>query len=246
MARNDAMARSLDEQVEIETIDRRRARLVVIHPHPIVRWALHRIAEGRPDIVQIGEAASLDEAISVSLAVRPDVIIMDASQDSEQAWEVAAQLRTAYPNVGIVILSADGSDQSLFRALQAGASSFVAKSAPVHDVIAAIRGAGIAPSSFAAADLAVALRRSRESSERTALTAREREILFLLHDGLSVPEIAAQLYVSLSTAKTYVARLYDKLGARNRAQAFMAAIRLGLFDNRPHARHAGPKLAIVG
>jgi DNA-binding NarL/FixJ family response regulator len=108
-------------------------------------------------------------------------------------------------------------------------------------VVASIRSAALAPSSFSAAGLAAALRRRRETSERMALSPRESQILFLLRDGLSVPEIAAQLYVSLSTAKTYVTRLYDKLGARNRAQALMTAVRLGLFDTqpaRPHSRHA--------
>jgi DNA-binding NarL/FixJ family response regulator len=66
------------------------------------------------------------------------------------------------------------------------------------------------------------------------LSPREREILFLLRDGLSVPTIAERLFVSLSTAKTYVARLYEKLGARNRAQALMAAVRDGLFDDGAH------------
>ena len=229
---NDATARSLDELARIDTVDRVRVRLVVIHPQPIVRWALDRIAADRPDISMVGEAASFDEAISFSLAVRPDVLIIGASRETEPSWQCAARMRAAYPDVGIVILSADGSDQTLFRALHVGASALVAKSAPVQDVIAAIRAAAVAPSSFAAAGLAVALRRRRESSERTALSAREREILLLMHDGLSVPEIAAQLYVSLSTAKTYVGRLYDKLGARNRAQALMTGIRLGMCDDQ--------------
>lgn len=232
MRHSDITARSFDELARIDTVDRLRARLVVIHPQPIVRWALHRLASDRPDVAEVGEAASLDEAISVARAVRPDVIIIDASLESEQSWQCAAQLRAACPKLGIVILSADDSDQTLFRALRAGASAFVAKSAPVQDVIAAVRGAAVAPSSFAAAGLAVALRRRRESSERTALTAREREILLMMHDGLSVPEIAAQLYISLSAAKTSVARLYEKLGARNRAQALMTAIRFGMCDDR--------------
>ena len=75
-------------------------------------------------------------------------------------------------------------------------------------------------------------------NERIGAEPARDEILFLLHDGLSVPEIAAQLYVSLSTAKTYVARLYDKLDARNRAQALMTAVRLGMLRTR--APPAGP------
>jgi DNA-binding NarL/FixJ family response regulator len=219
--------------LEVEAIEYLRIRLLVVDPHPLVRWALGQIAAGRPDLIQVGEAASMDEAVALSFAVKPDVVTIDASLDSDDTWQLAAHLRAAYPDLGIVILSADGSDRTLFRALDVGASAFVAKSSPINDVIAAIRGAAVAPSSFAAAGLGAAMRRRRESSERMALSPRESQILFLLHDGLSVPEIAAQLFVSLSTAKTYVARLYDKLGARNRAMALMTAVRLGLFDARP-------------
>jgi DNA-binding NarL/FixJ family response regulator len=221
------------DDLEVEAIEYLRIRLLVVDPHPLVRWALGQIAAGRPDLIQVGEAASMDEAVALSFAVKPDVVTIDASLDSDDTWQLAAHLRATYPDLGIVILSADGSDRTLFRALDVGASAFVAKSSPINDVIAAIRGAAVAPSSFAAAGLGAAMRRRRESSDRMALSPRESQILFLLHDGLSVPEIAAQLYVSLSTAKTYVARLYEKLGARNRAMALMTAVRLGLFDGKP-------------
>jgi DNA-binding NarL/FixJ family response regulator len=221
-----------EQDGEVSALDYLRIRLLVVDPHPLVRWALGQIAAGRADLSQVGEAASIDEAIALSFAVKPDVITIDASLPGEDTWQLAAHLRASYPDLGIVILSADGSDRTLFRALDVGASAFVAKSAPIGDVVAAIRGAAVAPSSFAAAGLAAALRRRRESSEQMALSPRERQILFLLHDGFSVPEIAGQLYVSLSTAKTYVARLYDKLGARNRAQALMTAVRHGMFDGR--------------
>src|SRR5216683_3268261 len=97
------------------------------------------------------------------------------------------------------MLTSSGEDDLLFRALETGASAFVAKTAPVAEVIAAIRHAAVAASSFTAVGLAGAL-----SRRRTAM------------------------YVSQSTAKTYVARLYDKLGAANRSQALMTAVHLGL------------------
>ena len=194
------------------------------------RWP--RSAPDGGDLALVGEAASADEATALCYAVRPDVVLIDDSLPNDDAWRLAAHLRASYPDLGIVILSASNTDQSLFRALDTGASAFVSKSAPVADVVAALRGAALAPASFSAAGLATALRRRRETSDRMALSPREQQILFLLHDGLSVPEIAGQLFVSLSTAKTYVTRLYDKLGARNRAQALMTAVRLGLFEGR--------------
>lgn len=229
---------SVDRADAVDSLDFLRVRVLVVDPHPLVRWALSQICADRPDLTQVGEAAGADEATALCYAVQPDVVVIDDSLPGDDSWQLAAHLRASYPRLGIVVMSASDADATLFRALDVGASAFVSKSAPVADVVAAIRGAALAPSSFSAAGLAPALRRRRETSERMALSPRESQILFLLHDGLSVPQIAAQLYVSLSTAKTYVTRLYDKLGARNRAQALMTAVRLGLFDAQPARPHA--------
>jgi DNA-binding NarL/FixJ family response regulator len=215
-----------------DTIETLRIRLVAVDPHPLVRWALAQICAGRSDLTLVGEASTADEATALCYAVQPDVVLIDDSLPNDAAWQLAAHLRAGYPGLGIVLLSASNTDQGLFRALDTGASAFVSKTAPVADVVGAVRAAALSPASFSAAGLAAALRRRRETTERMALSPREQQILFLLHDGLSVPEIAAQLFVSLSTAKTYVTRLYDKLGARNRAQALMTAVRLGLFEGR--------------
>ncbi len=122
-------------------------------------------------------------------------------------------------------------DDVLFRALETGVSAFVAKTAPVQEVLAAIRHAAVAASSFTAAGLAVALARRRAVRERLALSSREAEVLRLLSDGLSVPAIAVTMFISQSTAKTYVARLYEKLGVTNRAQALMTAVQFDLIGH---------------
>ena len=209
-----------------------RVRLLIVDSHPLVRWALTQITASRPDLLAVGEAGTATEAMTLAYAVRPDVVTVECSTADGDGWALASRLRTAYPDLGIVVLTGDATDQTLFRALDAGASAFVSKSAPIVDVVAAVRHAAAAPRSFSASGLADALRRRRATADRLALSAREAEILILLHDGMSVPAIAAQLFVSLSTAKTYVARLYDKLGARNRSQALMTAVRLGLLEDQ--------------
>jgi|SRR5579875_2699094 len=212
-----------------------RTRVVVVDSHPLVRWALVQIADEHGDLTVVGEAASADDALALTYAIRPSVVTVECSTEEGEGWALAQRLREAYPELGIVVLTSDASDRMLFRALNLGASAFVSKSAPIPDVVAAIRHAAAAPQSFSAAGLADALRRRQDSAVRLALSPREQEILLLLHEGLSVPAVAAQLFVSLSTAKTYVARLYDKLGARNRAQALMSAVRLGLLDDQLRA-----------
>ena len=118
-------------------------------------------------------------------------------------------------------------DEQLFGALEAGASAFVAKDSPSDDVIAAARHASVSPRSFTAADLAEAMRRKLRPTG-PQLSARESEVLRLLAEGLGVAAIARQLFVSESTAKTHISKIYEKLGAANRAQAIMIAIRAGL------------------
>jgi DNA-binding NarL/FixJ family response regulator len=126
-------------------------------------------------------------------------------------------------------------DGALFAALDAGASAFVPKDALSDEVVAAARHAAVSPNTFTAPDLAVALRR-RMAPTGPQLSRREREVLQLLGEGLGVAEVGQRLFISLSTAKTHVANIYDKLGATNRAQAIMFAISAGLMqgmqDNR--------------
>ena len=110
-------------------------------------------------------------------------------------------------------------------------------------VLGAIRHAAVAASSFTASGLAVALARRAPRAGRLALSPRETEVLRLLRDGLSVPAIALEMFISLSTAKTYVARLYEKLGAANRAQALMTAMHHGLIRLRSGRSPPGPAAA---
>ncbi len=118
-------------------------------------------------------------------------------------------------------------DEQLFAALEAGASAFVAKDAPADEVVAAARHALVSPRSFAAADLAGAMRR-KMTPAGPQLTARESEVLSLLARGFSVSAIARSIFVSDSTAKTHISKIYEKLGASNRADAIMKAVRSGL------------------
>jgi DNA-binding NarL/FixJ family response regulator len=204
-------------------------RVLIVDAHPLVRWALAHIADDTSDLKTIGEAETATDALNLVFSLSPDVVTIDCSLPDGQGWQLADDLRRRYPKLGIVILTAHESDEFLFRALHSGASAYVSKMAPVQEVVGAIRHAAVAASSFSASGLAQALRRERQT-ERLTLSRREQQVLTLLRDGHSVPQVASTLYVSLSTAKTYVARVYEKLGASNRAQALMTAVKLGLFD----------------
>ena len=141
--------------------------------------------------------------------------------------EAAGKARAQFPDLGIVVLTMYAGDEQLFEALEAGASAFVPKNAPAEDVVAAARHAASSPRSFTANDLAEAMKR-RMSPSGPQLSPREREVLQLLADGLGVAQISRKLYISESTTKTHISKLYEKLGAGNRAQALMSALKLGL------------------
>jgi DNA-binding NarL/FixJ family response regulator len=208
-------------------------RVVIAGEHPLLCWALRRMMEDTPDLRTVAEATTADAALTQAFSLKPDVIVVDCSLPD--GWKLARDLRDRYGDLGIVILTAAGSDDLLFRALDTGASAYLSKTASVSEVLGAIRHAAVAARSFSATGLAQALRRRNETSDRVSLSARERQVLALLREGRSVPDVAATIYVSLSTAKTYVARLYEKLGANNRAQALMTAVELGLFAATDHA-----------
>jgi DNA-binding NarL/FixJ family response regulator len=140
------------------------------------------------------------------------------------------ELRGNNPALGIVVLSMYSGDEYLFGALDNGASAFVSKDAPAEDVMAAARHAVAMPGSFSAPNLAEAMQR-RLSPSGPQLTPREREVLNLLADGLGVAEISKELYISQSTTKSHVSKLYEKLGAANRAQALMTALNMGLITS---------------
>jgi DNA-binding NarL/FixJ family response regulator len=206
-------------------------RVVVVDGHTLTRFGLTTLAAAHPDLEVVAEARTAAEAPAIIAANEPNVVTVAVGLPDADGLKLARALRDRYPALGIVVLTAHGEDDVLFRALETGASAFVGKSAPVEEILCAIRHAAVAASSFTAAGLAVAMARRQSTATRLALSPREREVLALLREGVSIPAIARTLYVSPSTAKTYVSRLYDKLGASNRSQALMAALRNGLIHS---------------
>lgn len=205
-------------------------RVGVVDGHTLIRYGLRELASQHSDIEIVAECQSVAEASDTVTAARPDVLTLAVVLPDGDGLQLARELRERYADLGIVILTSMDDDDVLFRALESGVSAFVAKTAPLAEVLCAIRHAAVAPSSFTASGMAMAVARRRATQDRLALSPREREVLRLLHDGLSVPAIASELFISVSTTKTYVARLYEKLGAANRAQALMAAMHHRLIE----------------
>jgi DNA-binding NarL/FixJ family response regulator len=201
--------------------------VLLVDDHALIRQGLRRAFEHTDDLQVVAEAGSVAEAFALERVHHPDVMVVDVNLGDGSGIDVVRQVRAQRADVGLVVLTMYDGDEHLLAALDAGASAFVLKQSPVEEVLHAARRSVESPGTFSADGLAGAMRR-RLAPPAVQLTPRESEILQLLASGMSVAQVSAQLYVSASTTKTHMAKLYDKLGAGNRTQAVMNAVRLGL------------------
>ena len=204
-------------------------RLVAVDEHTLLRLGLARVVAAHPEIEMVGEAGSAADALRVVEETQPAVVTIGLSLPDGDGIVVAERLRESRPHLGVVLLTEVADDALLYRALDARLSAYVTKSAPVQQVLAAIRHAAVAPTSFTTPGLSAAL--SRRQTQGGLLSRRERQVLSLMRDGISLPAMAVQLQVSEATVKTYVSRLYSKLRVNNRSQALMAAVNQGLLSS---------------
>jgi two-component system response regulator DevR len=200
-------------------------RVLVIDDHALIREGLRRLISRDDSIHVVGEAASKREALAQISHHDPDVIVVDLHLPDGSGLDVIAWARSASQKIGIVVLTMSNMPEHIRASMQSGASAHVDKSAPISEVLQAIRESADKPLSFTA-------RRMTESiiakNRAIGLTPRELEILEKLPTGDTVQEIAAQLFVTESTVKTHLSAVYKKLGATNRVQAINAARKLGL------------------
>lgn len=205
--------------------------VMLVDDHELIRQGLAGAFARAGGFAVTGQAGGVARALQVGRSTTPDVVVTDLSLPDGSGLEIVRALRAEFPQIGIVVLTMHSGDEQIFAAMEAGASAFVGKDAPSEDVVAAARQAAAMPTTFTCADLAAAMVR-RLSSSTPSLTERESQVLQLLADGLSAATISGQLYISESTVKAHISRIYEKLGAANKAQALMSAVRLGLIAHR--------------
>lgn len=211
-------------------------RVLLVDDHELIRDGLSGVFSAQEDMEVVGAAKTVAEAFDLFDAHQPDVIVTDLQLPDGTGLDVVRRVRKESDKVGLVVLTMHAGDDQIFAAMEAGASAFVGKDAPSTEVVKAARHATVSPRSFLCAGLAQAMMR-RVSGESTRLSDREHDVLMLLAEGLSAAEIAPRLHLSESTVKSHVARIYQKLGAVNRAQALVTAMRIGLLSSiNPTAR----------
>ena len=211
-------------------------RVLVVDDQELVRSGFCVILDAADGITVVGEAANGEAAVSGAAAYQPNVVLMDIRMPGMDGLEATRLITGTAPAPKVVMLTTFDLDDYVYEALRAGASGFLLKDSPRHDLIAAIRAAAagdalLAPSVTRRLIEAFARRPPETTpspSRLASLTARERDVLLLLARGRSNAEIAAALFVSEATVKTHVGNVLAKLGLRDRVQAVILAYETGL------------------
>jgi DNA-binding NarL/FixJ family response regulator len=200
-------------------------RVIVVDDQAIVREGLVTVLSLLPDIDVLGQASDGQAAVELADRTLPDVVLMDLRMPILGGLEATRLISAAHPEIGILILTTFADEASIVDVLQAGAKGYLTKDADRAEVAAAVRavaqghttlGGNIGDKLIAAAAGATP---GPELGVRFNLTRREDEVLALIGDGLSNAEIAAALFVGVSTVKTHINAIFAKLGVRDRAQA---------------------------
>jgi DNA-binding NarL/FixJ family response regulator len=200
-------------------------RCLIVDDHPVVRQGIRALLERELQDVEVDTAPTPDAAMELAGGPSPDVVVIDLRRVSGDIQETIAGLQRSLGSP-IVVFTADGGPRMLSEALKAGVKGYVRKDSPPEDLIRAIQAAR---SGEFYVDPALSSSLLLEEGERT-LTARQREILQMLADGMHTEQVAKQLGLSTETVRTHTKRILSKLGAGTRTQAVAIGIRSGLIE----------------
>jgi DNA-binding NarL/FixJ family response regulator len=212
-------------------------RVLIVEDHTIVREGLHLLLQRNREIAIVGEASSGREAIELAAALQPDVILMDIRLPDIDGLEATQRIKTKHPNIAVIMLTMHDDEEYVIGAVRVGAAGYILKDISPNDLVSAIQtvhdgGTIIEPSLLRRTLGTLALSGPAEADrlvdEIETLTPREQEVLNVLVEGLTNREIGQALFISEQTVKTHVSAIIQKLGASDRTQAAVIALRQGL------------------
>lgn len=212
-------------------------RILLVDDHEVVRMGLRSLLERRPGFVVVGEAGSVAEAIEVARKSQPDVIVMDIRLPDGTGVDACREIRSERPETKVIMLTSYADDEAVYGSIMAGASGYLLKQTRGQDLGDSIQRVARGESLLDPAVTNKVLERMRalsrgETDELSGLTEQERKILYLIAEGKTNKEIAAEVFLSDKTVKNYVSSILSKLNMRRRSEAaaFIAEKRAKSFD----------------
>lgn len=205
-------------------------RVLIADDHALVRAGVRGLLAGAAELEVVGEAADGTEALRLARELQPQVLVLDLNMPGLDGFEVLRRVRAEVSGVRVLVLTLDDDPRSVQRAVRDGADGYVLKDAIAHDLISAVRRVAIGGGAFDGGAQA-ALRdaaRGEHDDPLARLTAREREVLRRIAEGLANKEIAAALHIGVRTVETHRAHLLRKLAMRSTAELTRFAIEQGL------------------
>lgn len=213
-------------------------RILVVDDHAVVRSGLVMLLDGKMGMAVVGEAADGDEAVIKAGELKPDVILMDLSMPhGKDGLSATADIKKLLPSAAVLILTMHDDEEYLFRAIQAGASGYILKSAPHEELLTAIRhitagDAYLYPSATKRlmSEYIDRMKNGEHGGGFESLSEREKEILAKVAQGYSNKEIADQLIISVKTVETHKSNLMEKLNLKKRPDLVKFAMKKGLLN----------------
>ena len=209
--------------------DTQLIKVMIVDDHAMVRTGLATFLEISDGMSLVAEADNGLEAISLCEQTNPDVILMDLFMPEMDGVTATKEIRKQFPETQVIVITSFDEGSMVQDAIKAGAISYLLKNASMEELADAIRSAHAGKATMAQEALqALVKQTSQPKTSHYGLTAREKEILVLLVEGLNNPKISEKLHISIGTTRTHVSNIFNKLGVSNRAEAIAMALRNNL------------------
>jgi DNA-binding NarL/FixJ family response regulator len=205
-------------------------RVLVADDHPIVRAGIVALLSEADGIEVVDAVPDGEAAVAAAVAHRPDVVLMDLRMPGIDGTAATGRITAALPETRVVVLTTYESDDAILDAITAGASGYLLKAAPEAEILAGVRSVASGGTVMAPAIATALARGIRQQQSAPRLSDREREVLGLVAEGLSNPDIGRRLHVSEATVKTHLLHVFEKLGVGDRTRAVTRAMELGLLS----------------